>query len=158
MKRTDAPRIIVAKSATDLFSSLAGTWKLTRTIHPQGRFDGTARFEPTEPNTLFYREEGLLSLPGAIESSANREYLYRLENDHICVYFVENPPRLFHSLELKSQTPEAAITAAAKHVCIADEYVSDYLFRRDGTFRIRHKVNGPRKHYVLDSEYQRYSH
>ena len=142
------------KQARRLFDALEGAWALHRTIQPAGRFDGTARFERVDANTLQYRERGMLSLPDGPPIEGTREYIYRLEGDRLCAYFPEEPPRLFQCMELQSAADGKAMAGEAKHRCAADDYNSSYEFHSDGTFRIVHEVKGPRKNYTLVTEYE----
>jgi len=69
------------------------------------------------------------------------------------VYFAEEPPRLFHQIELRPDGD--AFAGSATHACSPDVYRSDYRFLADGTFVIRHAVRGPRKDYVSTTVFRR---
>ncbi|KFE34410.1 DUF6314 family protein [Thioclava atlantica] len=128
-------------------SDFAGEWALTREIrHADGseaRFEGAARFVP-EGEGLLYLEEGALILPGGQRMRAERRYLWRTEGGRIAVFFEDGRP--FHSFA--PDAPEAA------HWCDPDDYRVTYEFAHWPDWRAEWRVRGPRKDYVMISDYR----
>lgn len=107
-----------------IFHSLAGSWRLKRSIKsvlpgfPSGIFEGTATFTPRKPSAhsvtaeLLYAEQGELRTDNGFVLKANRKYVYRYtaEEDKISAWFVkeetkqldgkEEVDNLFHDLEI----------------------------------------------------------
>ena len=88
-----APGSIELRSVRDVFSALAGTWELSRTIG-EWNFHGRAVFCGRGPDELRYEENGILSKPGNADIAASRRYIYRYEADRVVVYFDEVPARM----------------------------------------------------------------
>ena len=142
---------IELRSAQDVFSALAGTWELSRTIS-EWKFRGSAVFSAQGPNELRYEENGILSKQGNADISAFRRYLYRYEADRIAIYFDEHPERLFQVLDLQ-RAQNGSWEAQAEHPCPPDHYASRYSFGA-GTILITHVVHGPRKDYEMVTSYR----
>jgi hypothetical protein len=139
---------IELRSARDVFSALAGTWELSRTVGDWS-FRGRAVFHAQGPNELRYEENGILAKPGNADILASRRYIYRYETDRIVVYFDELPARIFEILDPK-RAPNGTWEAQAEHACPPDHYVSRYAFGPE-TIVITHVVRGPRKDYEMVS-------
>jgi hypothetical protein len=129
-----------------LFDRLEGAWDLVRTIEDQATMTGIAEFRRHGPDALAYREEGRVRLADGKAFDAHREYLFERAPHGFLVCFAEEPPRLFHRIELMRAGD--ALAGSATHQCAPDVYDSNYRFLADGTFSIRHMVRGPRKGYV----------
>ena len=142
---------IELRSTKDVFSALAGTWELLRTIG-EWNFRGSAVFQAQGSGELRYEENGILSKPGNADIQASRRYIYRYEADRIVIYFDERPARIFEILDLK-RAPNGSWEAEAEHACNPDHYASRYAFGRD-TIAITHVVRGPRKDYEMVSNYR----
>lgn len=125
-----------------------GEWRLSRGIASEvagqsGQFDGRAWFTPHEDG-LLYREAGTLVVGGhAME--AERRYLWRKAGAQIVVLFEDGRP--FHSF-----TPAQV---AASHFCDPDTYNVTYDFARWPQWSSRWRVSGPRKDYVMTTQYRR---
>jgi hypothetical protein len=132
--------------ADALFDRLEGAWDLGRTIEGQATMTGIGRFSRHDPDALEYREEGRVQLADGKAFYAHREYRFERAPRGFLVFFAEEPPRLFHRIELMREGD--ALSGSATHLCAPDVYDSDYRFLADGTFVIRHAVRGPRKDYV----------
>lgn len=125
----------------------AGLWRIVRQIRQPGGdagFAGTARFTPDGAG-LHYREEGLLTLPAAPPMRAEREYLWRSDGAGIAVFFADG--RAFHRFD--PAAPEAS------HWCDPDDYQVRYDFTAWPGWRAEWRVTGPRKDYVMVSDYSR---
>ena len=142
------------RSAQDVFSALAGTWALSRTIG-EWTFRGSAVFCAHGPDELRYEENGILSRPGTPDIAAFRRYIYRYEADRIAIYFDERPARIFEVLDL-TRAASGNWQAQAEHDCPPDHYASRYAFAPE-TMLITHVVHGPRKDYEMVTNYRRVS-
>jgi hypothetical protein len=137
----------------EVFRRLVGTWKIERSIEGHGTLAGEAVFAPTDDGMLAYRERGELRLDSGAVLTAEREYLFARRPGGLSVFFAEKPPRLFHEVILTGG--EEYLQATADHLCNADHYRSDYAFKADGSFVIRHVVRGPKKDYAIVTVYTR---
>jgi len=129
-------------------SDFAGEWRISRVIRhenaPEARFSGTAWFTP-EADALNYRETGELVLPGAVPMRAERCYTWRPEGQEIAVFFEDGRP--FHRFD-----PAAP---SAHHWCDPDDYRVVYDFAAWPAWRAEWRVRGPRKGYIMVSDYSR---
>lgn len=151
MNPVQASQGIELPSARDVFSALAGTWELSRTIG-EWKFRGSAVFSARGPDELRYEENGTLTKPGNADIPASRRYIYRYEAGRIVIYFDGRPVRIFEILDLK-RAPDGTWEARAEHACDPDHYASRYAFGI-GTLLIAHVVRGPRKDYEMVSNYR----
>jgi hypothetical protein len=147
----ETSQAIELRSAKDVFSALAGTWELSRTVG-EWNFRGRAVFRAQAPNELRYEENGILAKPDNADIQASRRYIYRCEADRIVVYFDERPTRIFEILDPK-RAPNGTWEAEGEHACPPDHYVSRYAFGI-GRLLIAHVVRGPRKNYEMVSNYR----
>lgn len=125
-----------------------GDWQVRRRIEDalngqEGRFNGIARFERDDLG-LRYSERGQLQLGGAA-MEAERVYLWRAGPAGIEVFF--DYGRFFHRID---ESAEAA------HWCDPDQYDVAYTFGKWPEWSSLWRVKGPRKDYVMVSEYVRY--
>ncbi len=139
--------------ADALFDRLEGAWELGRSIESQAAMTGIAKFRRHGPDALEYREEGRVHLADGKTFDAHREYRFERAPHGFLVFFAEEPPRLFHRIELMRDGD--TLSGSATHLCAPDVYDSDYRFLADGTFVIRHAVRGPRKDYVSTTVFRR---
>jgi hypothetical protein len=151
MNSVQAPDRLELRSAREVFSALAGTWELSRTVG-EWKFRGSAIFCAHGPNELRYEENGILSKQGSPDIAASRRYIYRYEAGRIVVYFDERPERIFEVLDLK-RAPNGTWEAQAEHACPPDRYASRYAFGSE-TITITHVVRGPRKDYEMVTNYR----
>ncbi len=124
-----------------------GRWQIARRITdalgPDGVFDGEAVFERGDGG-LIYREAGTLRL-GKAEFRAERQYLWQADGrGGVTVRFADGRP--FHGFDLGD-------TAAADHACDPDQYRVAYEFARWPSWTSTWQVTGPRKSYVMVSDY-----
>ena len=146
----------VPTDAALLFAGLAGSWAQTRVITPGGAYVGQASFAPLGAGILRYSENGIITLAGGGRLQASRRYAFKLEAGRIAVYFEEAPPRLFHVLQFKPGTgTETSMIAVAEHRCGDDGYHSTYAMHAPDHFTVTHRVAGPRKGYVMTTDYRR---
>ena len=151
MKPVQTSDDIERRSAREVFSALAGTWELSRTVG-EWNFHGSAVFCAQGPDELRYEENGILSKQGTPDIAASKRYIYQYETDRIAIYFDELPARIFEILDLK-RAPNGTWEAEAEHACDPDHYTSRYAFGPD-TILITHVVRGPRKDYEMVSNYR----
>ncbi len=131
-------------------ADFSGQWALSRQVELAGgawaRFEGRAAFVPAGPGRLAYREEGLLSPPGAVAPlRAERSYLWCAEGDEIAVFFDDGRP--FHRF--------CAARPEASHWCDPDQYDVRYDFTLWPEWHSAWQVRGPRKEYRLTSQFRR---
>lgn len=140
---------IAAGHAPQELADFAGSWQLERTISdraggPDGRFEGTARLSHGR-NGLIYEEAGELSLAGQQPVNATRRYLWcEAVPGRIAVSFEDGRP--FHEFLL-------AGAAEANHFCPPDHYRVRYDFLAWPVWSARWQVTGPRKDYLLVSQF-----
>lgn len=139
------PDIAEWGSPEDVFSRLAGTWSLARSIDTGAAMSGLATFTRRSDDSLAYHEQGTLVLPGGQRFDAERRYVFRASPGGFSVFFAETPERLFHRIVLIPVRD--GLRGAAVHPCRDDSYVSTYDFHRDGRFTMTHDVSGPAKNY-----------
>lgn len=135
---------------SDSLSGFAGLWQLTRRIEDRligrsGELSGKARFTPDGAG-LRYDEEGVLHLDGQPPVQAKRSYLWRQGADGIEVWFDDG--RFFHRFDAEG-------VSAAQHWCDPDDYQVRYDFSAWPRWQSAWQVKGPRKDYLMVSEYQR---
>jgi hypothetical protein len=132
---------------------LRGKWTVSRVIPGQARLEGTARFETRDDDTIAYVETGTMRLKSGGEFEANRGYVFEETAAGFRVYFDEEPLRLFHEVSFEPQGN--SLKADCLHRCGADLYRSRYKLLSGGRMCITHKVNGPRKDYIMSTYYRR---
>ncbi len=132
-----------------------GRWHLTRRIEDAragstGSFEGIASFTPDDDG-LIYEEVGELRLPqgpnGRSSFQATRRYLWRAEEDGLLVLFDDG--RDFHRIGLVGDA------ATGFHHCPPDDYEVSYNFARWPDWRAIWRVSGPRKDYMMITDYRR---
>jgi hypothetical protein len=130
-------------------ASLEGRWRLARRIV---NADGSEAV--LEGETVFRRaglrliqeEEGWLRLPGGgAPLRATRRYLWTGAKGWLEVSFADNRP--FHTVPLGVARPETV------HLCDPDRYAVAYDFTGWPEWRSVWRVEGPRKDYVMTSDY-----
>lgn len=130
---------------------LEGRWRLTRLIvHEDGtehRFDGTARFRRSGKR-LIEDEDGVLrGLPDATEMKATRRYVWTQDKSRIEVLFDNMRP--FHTIPTGVARPETT------YLCPPDRYRVSYDFSSQRHWTSVWRVEGPKKSYVMTSEFRR---
>lgn len=148
-----------------IFNSLQGIWKFRRRLqhkrvdHPYGEATGTAVFEKTDNNLLFYREDGLLTTYAGEELKFYREnfYEYSEKDDTVLKYLAENKEKLTFMYNLQFVKTEKVILANGIHLCVNDTYQAKFKFPEDefDTFNLVYDVKGSEKDYSSDTYYER---
>ncbi len=146
------------------FGLMAGRWNLYRTI-TSPKFQpmtgaGKAIFENYQKDSspsLLYKEELTLHLPSE-SIHASKEYIFRLIDNEISVFFNENPERFFYTLKFDDQTTKDERLfqqAGGEHLCGNDNYRASYSFFNDNSFELTYQVSGPKKDYTMTTKYNR---
>jgi hypothetical protein len=130
-------------------AALEGRWRLARRIvnadGTEALLDGVAVFRRAGLR-LIQEEEGWLSLPGGGAAlRATRRYVWTAEKGRLEVLFEDNRP--FHSVTLGVARPETV------YLCDPDRYAVAYDFGDFPRWRAVWRVEGPRKDYVMTSDY-----
>jgi len=112
-----------------------------------------ASFQAAEDNRVLYQESGELLLQDGTRLHGEQRYIYERIDGGFAVYF-HATGELFEQVILVADTKGNWI-GRAEHLCQPDVYASEYLFRSDGTFEVRHQVGGPRKNYTICTVYLR---
>ena len=128
-------------------SDFEGGWRLARRIEDAraglaGRLEGQAVFRPGDGG-LILTETGVLRYGTGPPMQAERRYLWRAEAGGIAVFFDDGRP--FH--RFSPAAPEA------RHDCAPDLYHVRYDFSDWPRWRAVWHVTGPRKEYVITSDY-----
>lgn len=134
-------------------SDFRGRWTLVREIEDRRagqnlRAEGAAVLYPADGQYI-YDEEVTLYVPGQVPMLGTRRYLWRQEAARIAVHFEDG--RFFHGLTLGRPGTQD------HHDCAPDSYDVKYNFSGWPDWRVIWTVQGPRKSYVLTTEYCRAS-
>lgn len=126
-----------------------GVWRIRRVIHhqvePVASFEGELRFEP-DADGLIYIERGQLHMAGQPPMLAERTYLWRRSGSQsIAVHFADGRP--FHSV--------SSDRLRDVHFCDPDTYEVAYDFSDWPHWQTEWQVTGPRKSYVVKSQFDR---
>jgi hypothetical protein len=125
-----------------------GAWRLDRVIRQadgaEAVFSGRARFTPVAAG-LAYEEAGQLIIAGQMPMQASRSYLWRTAGRRIAVDYADG--KAFHDFD--------PVLPAAEHFCDPDTYLVRYDFAGWPAWRATWWVTGPRKDYLLISNYKR---
>ena len=127
-----------------------GTWAIDRVIEDRlggsGRFVGQARFAPDGAG-LRYHEDGVLTLGTGASMRAERSYVWRQDGPRSVVTFDDHRP--FHSFDPMGSG------AGDRHHCDPDIYDVIYDFDAWPKWSSVWTVIGPRKDYVMRSDFLR---
>lgn len=134
-----------------IFQVLKGTWNFDRAIAGHGGMKGMARFLHTAPETLDYDESGIHAARGGTVDFY-QSYIYVQQDGGISVTFKDGRP--FHRLQF-GRSPQNLLTATAVHFCGDDVYNGQYVFHDNDNFSLRWDVQGPRKDYIIETNYVR---
>lgn len=136
---------------TRTLEDFAGRWRMSRQIDDAkaggtGIFDGIATLTPGADG-LVYEEAGELRLPEGTNMRATRKYLWQQGRGAVRVLFDDG--RDFHRIDILSEI------ATSFHDCPPDQYEVSYNFTRWPEWRSIWTVRGPRKNYVMTTDYRR---
>ncbi|MBS0350149.1 MAG: hypothetical protein JSR33_02995 [Proteobacteria bacterium] len=142
---------------SQIFNNFKGVWKFERFISNEGSVKGQATFAEIKPNVLKYSETGVWIMADKnMEISRQYQYHYNPETDKIIVFFDENPPRLFYELNVAFAEAKTSVCtiATGEHLCNKDTYKATYKFISSNQFTLFYQVNGPRKQYVIQTNFE----
>jgi hypothetical protein len=130
-------------------AALEGRWSLARRIvnadGSEAALEGEAVFRRAGLR-LIQEEDGWLRLPGGgAPLRATRRYVWTAEKGRLEVLFEDNRP--FHTVPLGVGRPETI------YLCDPDRYAVAYDFTGWPAWRSVWRVEGPRKDYVMTSDY-----
>lgn len=177
------------KTSRQIFDYFPGIWKLKRrtssklkhwpgsSIGEAIRADGFAVFAPSESekNVLLYSEKVTVynlnfndpASAQGLQARQKYQYKYDEETSTLSKYFTDG--RLFYNVNLIKPEGESTGTAAGgdprankicgEHLCIQDNYVSDYKFGLGNfgqpVFTLTYSVNGPKKCYDIETDFEK---
>ena len=132
---------------------LVGAWTYDREFDNGNSGIGSVNFIENKFYGLEYSELGTLKLVNGTVLTAKRKYYFNTTENNLEIYFFETPKILFQGIELKIKGEN--IIGKATHRCGDDFYDSEYIFKTNSTFKIKHKVVGPKKNYVSKTNYRK---
>lgn len=161
------------QSTKQIFENLVGIWSIKRVLGNYGTAEGIAKFtlqnqiqiaennvengtvNPLDEKTLVidYREELQVkydvSLGSTVDNSAYKEYVYLYDTvrDKIIKKFTNG--NLFYELSIDFDKQ----TANGDHLCEKDLYKATYSFNHPHNFVLTYCVNGPKKDYLIETEF-----
>ncbi|MEO0909499.1 MAG: DUF6314 family protein [Pseudomonadota bacterium] len=138
-----------------MFESWSGEWTLDREISPGFHFEGTATFEVLTESAYLLRESGLLQRADSPPMNAARSWHWEVSDENqLKISYDENPPRLYHALNLQFVEARRTWVGQDLHLCEPDEYDGDYILGEKKLESIQ-TVSGPNKAYRVHSIFQR---
>ncbi|MBT8413760.1 MAG: trigger factor [Boseongicola sp.] len=134
-------------------TALEGRWSMARRIvHDDGRcdlFEGESVFHRSGPR-LIQDESGVLTPSrGGTSMKATRRYVWSADGSRIDVAFEDMRP--FHSVPLGVEVYETT------YLCPPDRYQVSYDFKGFPNWVAVWTVEGPRKAYRMETQFQRLS-
>lgn len=143
----------------NFFRFLQSSWRIHRECYhlKQGVFagQGTASFKLIAPNELLYEENLQIEYHTHHPPSlAHKEYLYKLEEDEINIYFLDNGDSAFF-LRMNFLEQQHPIIATGTHHCHPDIYSAKFIHHNSKEFGITYDISGPKKSHLISSKYLR---
>lgn len=158
-----------------IFENFVGLWSIKRVLGNYGTAEGVAKFalqneHGTIKNSLGnetqnssdektfaidYREDLQVKcntdFGPNVENSAYKEYVYEydMNRDKIVKKFTNG--NLFYELSIDFDKQ----TAHGDHLCEKDMYKAIYTFSDPQTFTLTYYVNGPKKDYLIETEFRK---
>ena len=133
------------------FIGLKGKWNFQRRVNDLDAMSGHALFEilPEQPSFYWYFEEGIYK---NLNQTFFREYIYCFENADIFVFLARAKKKLglLYKLEFISD-----IQATGQHLCEKDRYQALYTFQNNKQFKLKVRVNGPRKNDLIETVFNK---
>lgn len=138
------------KTPKQIFDFLPGTWDISRTMiaHTTDSFHkavgyGTFLISDHDPNIILYSEQ-LKMLNSATIGTQKYSYHYDVFTDILSKYFDNDA--FFYQLNILDDR------IYGSHLCIKDQYVSNYTLNKDN-MTITYYVCGPSKNHTIITEY-----
>lgn len=141
----------LSTSGFDL-SDYEGAWSLHRQSTDGAEMLGQATITRDNEHYL-YEESGELTLPTGERLLFNRTYCWVGDGATLRIFFDRACRNLF--LHLIPVFDRTNYIGRASHKCGDDFYDAEFTFEGGQAFRTTYSVSGPRKDYVLTSEYRR---
>lgn len=154
-------------NAKEIFNNFVGEWKLSRIINLESKLNcykayGSAHFRRSneEDNLLLYAEELIINYNqddnpdrnlNKTQIKAVQSYKYAFDNSKNVINKLFKDGRHFYELDVREGT------AHAKHMCINDSYVADYVFNKN-KFSLTYSVSGPKKDYIIQTIFEKILH
>ncbi len=132
-------------------ADFAGQWRMIRRIEDAAagqvlHASGSAVIA-SHPQHWIYDENLTLRVPGQPEMTATRRYLWHGTPDGVRICFDDG--RFFHHLSFGTER------CSDHHDCAPDSYDAQYDFERWPRWSVVWTVSGPRKSYVMHTDYAR---
>jgi hypothetical protein len=129
-------------------SNLVGKWKIKRNINSKIFLKGFLHIVKNKNNSLIYSEKFFSNKTG--EENAYQNYLIKPYLKKAIFYFLEGPDKLkkfqiFHKNQINY----------SKYFCKKDRYEMKIHIMDNNYFKIIYKIKGPKKSYVINSDYKR---
>jgi hypothetical protein len=140
----------------DILDRLQGEWTFVREVPGKATMSGRARIVPTGQGQARYDETARVRLADGSTLTGSQSYLYRRllpPGNGFDVLFAETG-ELFERLDFRAE-PDGSLRAEAEHHCPPDHYVSHFTLDAGDRLRVEHAVTGPKKNYVVRTEYRR---
>ena len=137
----------------EYFPTLAGRWRLSRSISTGEHFSGIADFVKTSDRVLLLKEQGNLFLNNGSKCASSRSWIWENSgSDILNIYYDEAERRLYHRLKVKADG--ALLAASGEHLCVKDRYRGHYSMGANKLV-IKQGIEGPAKNYSIESIYVR---
>ena len=145
-------------TARQIFELWPGVWRISRQIvspvqaENMTGINGYCSFlvSRDNPHVIKYSEKVMFAQGGGAQGEGTQRYEYRFDADTGSVSKHFKDGRLFYNLALAG----GRVRADEPHLCVADTYTPEYLFRDDWqTFRLTYSVSGPAKAYTIITEF-----
>jgi len=151
MKVSTPSREDALRDGDQLGEWLAGRWHLQRKTVDKAagqtfHLDGICTFE-TDGEALLQRETGVLVLGNGQSFPAEQKYIWWFNIKQISLEFSDKRPFL-------TLAPPFTL-CDSMHLCGEDTYVAQFDFRGRAHWSSTWHVTGPRKDYVMSSDYTR---
>ena len=151
-----AKRVLLAYKEDDMsyeiFRNLEGKWSINRNIKGIGYGKGRASFTKStdDQNVLCYSERLDLHLgENQHYSNAHQEYKFIYDPERMCLEKYTSAESLMYRLEITGKK------ARGLYLCSPDKYIATYDFIDDNLFTLTYFVSGPRKDYIIVTEFEK---
>lgn len=161
------------QSTKQIFENLLGIWSIKRVLGNYGTAEGIAKFtlqnqtgipvndsdnssvtnSGNSSDVINYREDLQVKYDNNfgpnVENTAYKEYVYLYDKarDKIVKQFTNG--NLFYELSIDFDKQ----IAHGDHLCEKDMYKATYNFLNPQKFVLTYYVNGPQKHYLIETEF-----
>ena len=139
----------------DLYLIFSGQWSVSRQLNGTLFFEGDALFVSTKNGPIKYTEKGTVTHPNGHVGLGQRTYYFLIEDSgfFFSAYFDDQCAQIFHSVKVERNNGE--YVGQGNHKCLEDLYTSRYRFTSIHRWEWEHQVVGPKKNYLITSQYRR---